>query len=102
MSTALTATVADPRTVRAAGIWDYISPSRLNLWLKCPLAFRLRYIDGVRSPVGTAQFLGKMVHHGLECFYRQRQQGIIISPSELTLCVLEEWERAATHDDVQF
>ena len=21
------------------GVWDYVSPSRLNLWLKCPLAF---------------------------------------------------------------
>jgi hypothetical protein len=26
---------------RPGGIWDYISPSRLNLWLKCPLAWKL-------------------------------------------------------------
>jgi len=21
-------------------VWDYVSPSRLSLWLKCPLAFK--------------------------------------------------------------
>ena len=31
-------------------VWDYSSPSRLNLWLKCPLAWKLRYIDGVKTP----------------------------------------------------
>ena len=34
---------------RAGGVWDYVSASRLNLWLRCPLAFKLRYIDGVSS-----------------------------------------------------
>ena len=36
------------------GVWDYVSASRLNLWLKCPLAFQLRYVDGVESPVSPA------------------------------------------------
>ena len=35
---------------RRGGIWDYVSPSRLSLWLKCPTAFKLRYIDGIRTP----------------------------------------------------
>ena len=26
---------------RTGGVFDYLSASRLNLWLKCPLAFRL-------------------------------------------------------------
>jgi len=51
-----------PAEQRAAGVWDYISPSRLNLWLRCPLAFRLRYIDGIRSPPSPAMFVGKRVH----------------------------------------
>ena len=38
---------------RGNGIWDYVSPSRLNLWLKCPLAFRARYIDGIISAHDT-------------------------------------------------
>ena len=30
-----------PFGTRQAGLGDYVSPSRLNLWLRCPLAFRL-------------------------------------------------------------
>jgi hypothetical protein len=43
-----------PAAERRGGVWDYISPSRLNLWLRCPLAFRLQYIDGVRTPTTPA------------------------------------------------
>ena len=73
--------LAEPKpATRPAGVWDYISPSRLNLWLKCPLAFKLRYIDGVRSPTTPNLFLGKRVHQGLEIFYRHRQLGIQLEP----------------------
>lgn len=67
----------------AAGVWDYISPSRLNLWLKCPLAFRLRYVDGIVTPSSPAQHVGKLVHVGLEHYYRHRQAGITLSAEEL-------------------
>ena len=30
----------DSLAERAGGVWDYLSASRLNLWLKCPLAWR--------------------------------------------------------------
>ena len=43
----------------------YISPSRLNCWLKCPLSFRLRYIEGIRTPTSPSLFLGKACHSGL-------------------------------------
>ena len=61
---------------RGNGIWDYISPSRLNLWLKCPLAWKLRYIDGIKTPPTPALFLGTRVHDALEMFYRHRQLGV--------------------------
>ncbi|MEK6246941.1 MAG: PD-(D/E)XK nuclease family protein, partial [Planctomycetales bacterium] len=28
----------------------YISPSRLSLWMRCPRAYEIRYIEGFRSP----------------------------------------------------
>ena len=61
---------------RPADVWAYISPSRLNLWLKCPLAFKLKYIDGIRQKTSPAFFLGKVVHAALECHYRHRQLGV--------------------------
>ena len=47
---------------RQGGVWEYISPSRLNCWLSCPLKFRCRYLDGIRTPTTPALFVGKACH----------------------------------------
>ncbi len=41
MSTELLDCQALPQ--RDNGVWNYVSASRLNLWLRCPLAFRFLY-----------------------------------------------------------
>ena len=87
---------------RAAGVWAYISPSRLNLWLKCPLAFKLRYIDGVVTPSTSSLFIGKMVHAGLERFYRHRQLGLCLDVAELLSGIDAKWGEAAADEGVQF
>jgi putative RecB family exonuclease len=87
---------------RPAGVWDYISPSRLNLWLKCPLAFKLRYIDGVRTPTTPALFLGKRVHHGLEIFYRHRQLGIQLEPGDVVRRMNDSWDAALADEEMTF
>ena len=84
---------------RAEGIWAYISPSRLNLWLRCPLAFRLRYIDGIRSPTTPSLFLGQRVHSALEAFYRHRMLGLTIGAKEASQRMLEGWEAAAEEQE---
>jgi len=75
-----------PADVRA-----YVSPSRLNLWLKCPLAFRLKYIDGIREPTTPALFLGKAVHASLETYYRHRHIGVAVTGEKLSRNLLETW-----------
>ena len=57
---------------RQGGVWEYVSPSRLNCWLSCPLKWRLRYLDGIRTPTTPALFVGKACHAGL---------GVLLSPS---------------------
>ena len=95
--------LADPKpATRPAGVWDYISPSRLNLWLKCPLAFKLRYVEGIRSPTNPAMFLGKRVHHGLEIFYRHRQLGIQLEPGDVVRRMNDSWDTAVTEEDMTF
>ena len=89
-------------TERPAGVWDYVSASRLNLWLRCPLAFRLRYIDGVESPVSTAQFVGKRVHAALESYYRHRQLGLALDPENLALRIDHDWTNARQQERVEF
>ena len=87
---------------RPAGLRDYISPSRLNLWLKCPLAFKLRYVDGIRSPTTPALFLGKRVHQGLEIFYRHRQLGIQLESADVVRRMNDSWDTAVAEEDMTF
>jgi putative RecB family exonuclease len=88
--------------VRPDGIWDYISPSRLNLWLKCPLAFRLRYVDRIRLPPTPALFLGTRVHDALELFYRHRQLGVALPVEAALQRIADTWEEAVEADAMRF
>lgn len=72
-------------------VWDYVSPSRLSLWLKCPLAFRKRYIDGEQVSPSPALFIGKVVHVIIAHIYRQRSAGQICTTEELPMIVADAW-----------
>ncbi len=87
---------------RRGGIWDYVSPSRINLWLKCPLAFRLRYIEGIRTPPSASQFVGKTVHRGLEIYYRHRQQNVRLPAAEVMERLLAQWDESVAADGIRF
>ena len=87
---------------RQTGVDSYISASRLNCWLKCPLAFRLRYIDGIRSPTSPALFLGKVVHFGLEAAYRHRQLGVNLDAEQVLGKMLEGWAKLNDEESVTF
>ena len=43
-----------------------LSYSRIDRWEKCPLSYRLRYIDKIESESGDAAQLGKAVHGAIE------------------------------------
>jgi putative RecB family exonuclease len=87
---------------RPGGIWDYTSPSRVNLWLKCPLAFRLRYIEGIWSPPSVSQFVGKTVHRALEIYYRHRQQSIRLPSAEILTRLRSQWDELVAFEGVRF
>ena len=87
---------------KTGGIWDYISPSRLNTWLRCPLAWKLRYIDGIRTPTSPALFLGKMVHHALEILYRHRQLCMELSAEDVASRMVEDWDETVEMEAMDF
>jgi predicted RecB family nuclease len=87
---------------RSGGVWDYISASRLNLWLRCPLAFRLRYIDGIRTPTTPSLFLGKTVHRGLEVLYRHRQLCVELSQEDVAKRMLDGWDETVDSENMKF
>ena len=87
---------------RSTDVRAYISPSRLNIWLRCPLAFKLRYIDGIQSPPSKSMFVGKMVHAGLEVFYRHRQLGMTLPAGDVVQRMDACWEPLVAEDGLEF
>jgi putative RecB family exonuclease len=87
---------------RQDGLWDYISPSRLNCWLGCGLKFKLRYLEGLRTPTTPALFLGKVVHGSLETLYRHRQLGVTLETDELARRIIESWGAMIDEEEMEF
>ncbi|MCE9552605.1 MAG: PD-(D/E)XK nuclease family protein [Planctomycetes bacterium] len=92
----------EPLQVRQGSVWEYISPSRLSLFLKCPLAFKLRYLDGIKSPTSPALFLGKIVHASLEQFYRHRMLGLTLGEEDLSSRLASFWQQSSSEEQMRF
>ncbi len=84
------------------GIWDYISPSRLGCWLSCPLKYRIRYVDGIRTPTTPSLFIGKQVHSALEHHYRYRMLGVTLPLDDVLARIDETWEQAVAEEGMSF
>ena len=92
----------DPPRQRSGSVWNYVSPSRLNLWIRCPLSWRLRYIDGIRTPTSPALFVGKRCHSGLEEHYRHRMLDVTLPPEEVIRRMDAGWDQAAADEQMAF
>ena len=95
-------TLGRPTTNNRTGLFDYVSPSRLNTWLSCPLKFKIRYVDGIKEPTSPNLFLGKQVHRGLEFFYRHRQDGQDVATAEISNHIVQTWDEAASDEGMCF
>ena len=87
---------------RQGGVWAYLSPSRLNCWIGCGLRFKLRYLDGIKSPTTPSLFVGKACHRGLEIFYRHRQLGVTLDAADVTRRLTEAWGQISEEGDMRF
>ncbi len=101
------ATLTDSRLVRGepsepSDVCDYISPTRLNTWLQCPLKFKLHYIDRLKEPTSPSLFLGKRVHDGLAFFYRHLQNGDHLSADDVSRHIVASWDEAVAADEMEF
>jgi len=90
-----------PQQVQGS-VWDYISPSRLNCWLSCPLKFRCRYVDGIKTPTTPALFLGQRCHFGLEIYYRHQMLGVTLATDDVVMRMNETWEEATVEQGMTF
>jgi putative RecB family exonuclease len=84
------------------GVWEYISPSRLSCWLCCPLKWKCRYLDNLRTPTTTSLILGKAVHAGLEVYYRHRQLGLTLSADDVAQRMSQSWAQIVDEEKMSF
>ena len=87
---------------RQGGVWEYVSPSRLGWWVRCPLAFKFRYLDGIKTPTTPSLFLGKICHAALERSYRHRQLGISVEVADIIARLADSWGQVADEEDMKF
>ena len=83
-------------------IWDYVSPSRLNLWMKCPLAFRRKYLDGIETPTSPNLFIGKVTHDVLDAVYRCSMVGAYTTADDVPQFTDDAWNRIMLSEPCQF
>ena len=97
------ATISEPAAVGGRrGLFDCVSPTRLNMWLSCPLKFKFHYVDGVQEPTSPSLFLGRRVHDALEFFYRSQQDGQFLSSADVSQRVVESWDEAVFAEEMRF
>ncbi len=70
--------------------------------MRCPLSWKLRYIDGIRTPASPALFVGKVCHSGLEVFYRHRMLGITLPPDEVIRRMDANWDQTVADEQMDF
>jgi len=72
------------------------------LWLKCPLAFRRKYIDGIETPPTPSLFVGKVTHDVLDGIYRCAMLGTYATANDIPILVDDAWKRAMLAEPCQF
>lgn len=77
--------------MRPLPLWSH---SRISAYESCPLKYRFRYIDRVRTARETIEaFLGSRVHEALERLYRDRKAGVLDTLPDLLSSLEASWDR---------
>jgi putative RecB family exonuclease len=87
---------------RQGGVWEYVSPSRLNCWIACPRKFAIRYVEGIRSPTTPSLLVGKVVHGALERWYRHRQLGVSVETADIIVRFGDLWGQTVDEENMTF
>ena len=72
----------------------HLSVSQIKMFLRCPLQYKFRYIDGLIMPPTGSLLLGKSVHSALEANYSQKIESKQDLPAEKVLDLFSDrWEQ---------
>ncbi len=70
------------------------SHSRLSCFENCPLQYKFKYIDKIKTGKESIEaFMGKLVHETLERLYSDREKGRINKLQEVLIFYNNEWQK---------
>lgn len=98
----ITASTVQESRPAQGGVWAYVSPSRLNCWIRCPRSWSFRYQEGLRTPTTPSLFVGQAVHQGLEEIYRHRMLGLNLDEADVERRMLDGWAQAIDEAGMKF
>jgi len=71
---------------------EYLSISRINLYLSCPLKYRFQYIDKLPKPfISSALVFGTCIHSALAWFHEKKKAGIKVNEEDLIRTFQADW-----------
>jgi putative RecB family exonuclease len=82
---------------------NHISVTQIKMFLRCPLQYKFRYIDGLKIPPAGAMVLGRSVHKGIEENYKQKKDSKIDLPLNKVLEIFSEsFDRAQKEEEINW
>ncbi len=75
-----------------------LSPTSMRTYETCPYAFKLRYLDRVRTPDTAARVLGRAIHRVIEANYRHKRRRRSDLPVEQALDIFDEVWDGSIHE----
>jgi len=69
---------------------DYLSVTRLNMYLNCPFQYYLRYVKDIKPPDTAPQQVGKALHTAIAWIYECKQKACILPPFSKAAEIYEE------------
>ena len=80
----------------------HLSISQIKMFLRCPLSYCFRYIQGIKMPPNSSMTMGRCIHSTIEELYRRRinkERGV--SEDTLKDHFASTWGRESTETDFQ-
>jgi putative RecB family exonuclease len=82
---------------------DYLSSSRINLYLMCPLKYRFNYVDKLPKPFkSSALAFGSAVHSAINWYHKQEMNGNGVTLDKLCKIFDADWYVETSEKDIQF
>lgn len=81
---------------------NYLSPSAIDMYLKCPKKYEYHYVLGISTPKTAALIKGSAIHKGIETYYNLRLEKVAdIKATEIADFAVEKLTEIATDNEVK-